>query len=468
MKIVMFSINPLYPDRVMGGAPKQLQKVAEHLGGLGHEVVILCTAHADSHTPFEWAGGVQVRPQLRFKQPFPQPYDTPAYHIANAIQDVAEALEGADRFYMHDGELLFPPVYRQVPTVVSLRDNVYPETMLGGFLFQGDTLIAISNYARDYYVHTMGRFFPEFRQRTRVIHNGMDWSRFQPTVPNEVLRYLPQGITNYRLVLHPHRPEPSKGLPQTIAVVDALVHEHGLTDIRVLMPKWIESGVGPEVWAFYGQMRDEIAARELTDYFVFHEWIPQRLMHEYYSLGAVTLALGHFVEAFGNVPYESLGCGTPAIVARVATHRELLPDEMMDKVHFGQNGQAAAIAAEIIRTGRRTSAETLAYLQANLGVKAQLDGYADAILNAQQRGDLVYGYTPRTAHTRYRLAPWCYVWSGGVYHDFKAEHADLPELVEVVNGLPEGFTVAEAAQLGISAAVVEGWYREGYVVLAGR
>ncbi len=35
MKIVLFSINPLYPDKVTGGASKHLYHIARHLGELG-------------------------------------------------------------------------------------------------------------------------------------------------------------------------------------------------------------------------------------------------------------------------------------------------------------------------------------------------------------------------------------------------------------------------------------------------
>ncbi len=42
MKIVMFSINPLYPDKVTGGASKHLYHIARHLGELGHQVEIVC------------------------------------------------------------------------------------------------------------------------------------------------------------------------------------------------------------------------------------------------------------------------------------------------------------------------------------------------------------------------------------------------------------------------------------------
>lgn len=461
MNIVMFSINPLFPDRVMGGAPKQLQKVAVHLGQLDHQITVLCTQTDASFRPFHWQENVLVKPVLRFKQPFPQPYAAPAYDIANAFHDVASHLQTADRFYMHDGEFLFPFAYQQVPTVVSLRDNVYPETILGGFLFQGDTLIAISDYSRQLYQHTMGRFFPGLAERLIVVANGVDWHTYRPTPPDEILRLIPVNPATDLILLHPHRPEPDKGLAETIALADLLVHEYGLTQLRVLSPRWLEVGLSPEVAAFYADSQQEIARRGLAQHFIFHDWIPQALMPQYYSLGHLTVSLGSFVESFGNTVYESLGCGTPALATRVSTHRELLPDDLLPKVHVGDVAAAAALAATILRERPPVPAATLAYLHAHYGVERQLAGYAEAILNAERRGPLTYQYAPLTDETRYRLAPWCYEWSGGFYHDFRASHQALPRLSKLLRRFPDGFT---AVQSNIPAAELEAWYRAGYIV----
>ena len=123
MKIVAFSINPLFRDQVMGGAPKHLQSVAIHLGELGHQVTVLATQRSDSDQPFNWHENVEVLPLLRFHQPFPGPYAVPAYDLAAIVQDVGEHLQDADRFYMHDGEFLFP-----LPIKMCLPSSPY-ETM---------------------------------------------------------------------------------------------------------------------------------------------------------------------------------------------------------------------------------------------------------------------------------------------------------------------------------------------------
>jgi len=72
MKIVMFSINPIFPDKVTGGASKHLYHIARHLGGLGHNVEILCAKPQKELSPFTWAKNVTVFPDLPFNIPFPQ------------------------------------------------------------------------------------------------------------------------------------------------------------------------------------------------------------------------------------------------------------------------------------------------------------------------------------------------------------------------------------------------------------
>lgn len=465
MRIVMFSINPLFPDRVMGGAPKHLQNIAIHLGEQGHEVIVVCTRADGAQTPFRWHDRVLVRPVLRFKQPFPQPYAVTGYDLASIVQEVSVYLRDADRFYMHDGELLFPFTYGHVPTVVSLRDNVYPETLHGSFLMQGDKLVLISEYSRRFFMATAGRFFEDYAERIVVIPNGLDWARFKPTPPDEILAHLPFDPAGHQLILHPHRPEESKGIMQTLAVVDLLVNRYGLRGIRTLIPRWLSEQATPELRAFYGEVEAEIARRGLREYIVLHDWIPQPLMPQYYSLGAVTLSLGHFPESFGNSVYESLGCGTPSIAARISTHRELLPDDLLHKVDFDDAEQAAALAAAILQTGERTRPETLAYLKTHYSVERQLARYADVILNARVAPPLKYRAPVMDDHTRFVLAPWCYVSaSGQVYHDYRADYTTLGTLGQLLVAQPEGVSRAQASAHGLPPADFDEWYQAGFIV----
>jgi len=459
MRIVMFSITPLFPVHDMGGGQKHLRTIARHLADLGHDITILATRRADTNAPFRWHERVLVKPILAFKQPFPGPYDTPAYNIAAIVQDVAEHLKDADRFYIHDGEFIFTYVHRHIPTTVSLRDNVYPETTQGAFFFQAHRLILISQYARQFFLQTAGRFLPDLDSRVTVIHNSIDWTRFQPTTPGRILDILKVDPDRQAVVLHPHRPEPTKGIWQTIEVADRLVKQYGIANLRVCVPLWLGVQYDPGVSAFYDRVRSAIAERGLTAHFSFHEWIPAELMPEYYSAGRVMLALGSFVESFGNTVYESLGCGTPSIAARISSHRELLPQGLSDQVDFNDHATAARLAAEIIATGRKPQPETIAYLHDRYRLDQQLSRYADAILNAAIAPPLEYRFTPITDATRWQLGIWCYLSpERGIYHDYKADYLHDPALIALAERA-DSFTAAAA-----TPAQIERWYRDGYIV----
>ncbi len=470
MHIVMFSITPLFPDHDMGGGQKHLRRIAMHLAEQGHRLTVLCTRRGDTATPFHWHENAIVLPILRFRQPFPAPYDTPAYNITNIIQDVAEHLAQADRFYIHDGEFVFPYVYRDIPTVVSLRDNVYPETIQGAFHFEAHRLIVISEYARQFFLHTVGRFFPELPGRMQVIRNSIDWSIFRPVDTTRIRQHIP-GIdpAQHQIVLHPHRPEASKGLPQTIEVVDRLVQQYGMTGVRSRVPVWLGLQYDRDVQRFYDEMRAQIAARGLQEHFVFHDWVPVNLMPEYFSLGGVTLALGSFVESFGNSVYESMGCGTPTVVARISSHRELMPEALIDKVDFDDHDTAAAKAAAILRERRRTPQAALDYLHTNFRIERQLEQYSDAIVQARVAQPMRYAMRPLSASTRYAIAPWCYAATApdgtprGIYNDYRSDYLRDDRLSALAAALPGGFTPEQAQAHGADAAQIESWMREGYL-----
>lgn len=466
MHILMFSITPLFPDHDLGGAQKHLRGIARHLAGLGHTVTLLCTARPDTPSVFSWGERIEVRPILRFRQPFPGPYDVPAYQLADIVQDVAEYLDRADVFYIHDGEFLFPYVYAVKPTVISLRDNVYPETIQGAFHFRAHRLVVISEYARQFFLNTVGRFFPELPERMIIIRNGLDWTRFRPTPPARILDLVPVDPARDTIVLHPHRPEDTKGIWQTIEVADRLVHGAGITTLRVCVPLWLGTQLDAGVAAFYARVQAAIAERGLSDHFVFHDWIPAELLPEYYSLGAVTLALGNFVESFGNAVYESLGCGTPVVVARISSHREILPEGYVDKVDFNDHEEAAARAAAILREHRRTPQATLDFLHTHYSAERQLAQFADVILGAQLAEPMAYSLTPITAATRYKLASWCYRARHGIYHDYRYETLADVALSALLDAWPHGFTTAEATPLlGTQAGErIEAWRRAGYLV----
>ena len=459
-RIAVFSMTPLFPEFVMGGGQAQLKKVALHLGELGHQLTILSTRREGSTEPFHWHENVRILPILRFKQPYPEPYFTPLYHIANAMRYVGDAIHAADVHYSHDGGLIFPYVYQSKPTVISLRSIIYPETMQCALLFQGDEWILPSAHTRDSYHAAVAQFAPQVGPRMHAIHNGFDWDFFKYTQPQDIHAVIPREIAARPTLLFPHRPESNKGIYEVVQVAQKLAQDYGWRDLRVLAPRWLDADSAPENRAYFTRLRAAIHDAGLDDNFVFHDWIHEAQIAEYYSLADATLCLGSCVETFGNTVFESLGCGTPVIAARVATYRDLLPAGHIERVDYGDIAAAAACADEILRSRRRVSASTHAYLKQHFSQHAMVSRYAEVILNARKQPPLTYRMPRLDKNTRYRLAPWCYVSpTRGIFHDFRADYRHDLALLRLAQDESGSFTGAAAA-----AESLRYWLDEGYVV----
>jgi glycosyltransferase involved in cell wall biosynthesis len=459
-RIAVFSMTPLFPDFAMGGGQNQLKKVALHLGESGHRLTILSTRREDSTHPFQWHENVQIKPILRFKQPYPEPYFTPLYHIANAMRELGEAIVESDIHYSHDGGLIFPYVYQSKPAVISLRSIIYPETMQSALLFQGDEWILPSEHTRASYHAVVSQFAPAVGDRMHAIHNGFDWDNFRFTPPAAIFEVLPAELVEHPIMLFPHRPELSKGIYEVLEVAHKLVREYGWAELRVLAPRWLDADTEPGNREYYGKLQNAIAALGLSENFVFHDWISEALIAEYYSLADLTMCIGSCVESFGNTPFESMGCGTPAILSRVATYRSLLPDEHVERVDYGDIDAAAACAHAILTERRRTSPATHAYLKSEFSEARMVRRYAEVILKARKRPPLSYQIPRLTDETRYRLAPWCFLSPrSGIFLDFLSEWRQDDLLIELATSRPSGFLADE-----VDSGELRRWLDDGFVV----
>lgn len=464
MKILMFSINPLYKSYVTGGASKHIKNISAFLGQSGHEVTILCTRSETNADPFVWSENVLVKPILPYKQPFPSPYSITAGDLAFICETVNFHLDGSDKFYIHDGEFLLPFLHEKIPTIISYRDNVYPESILGSFISNGDQIIAVSRYSSDVIKFTAGRLFPELEDRITIIPNGIDFDRFKPTRTQEIAKKLGVDISKDVVILHPHRPEIGKGLIQTIRVVELLLRKYKLSNVKVLVPEWISEMASPEDRSFYKQIESHLDQTGLRDHFIFHSWLSQELMPAYYSLGNLTLCLGSFVEAFGNVAYESLACGTPSIVARVGVHRTMLPDELTHKVDYDDIDTAAEIAYQIIKTHQKMSKDEIDNIKPYFSLEKQCKGYLHIIENCKKEKKMDCLPIKLDINTTYKLAPWCSIGNKGIYHDFRNKYYDDPLLLKTFKTQGQYIKNIDLAILGGGETVISNWYQETIIV----
>jgi len=467
MKIVMFSINPIFPDVVTGGASKHLHHIARNLGAKGHTVEILCAqAQRNKHqSSFFWAENVSVFPVLPFHLPFPQPYAVSGGDLAIIIEKVSAALQDADRFYIHDGEFLIPDVYEFLPTITSFRDNIYPESVLGSFIGKADDVICVSAYSKAVIEHTAGRFYPELKDRMHLVNNGVDLEVFSPIDATSLAEQLKVDPESEIILLHPHRPEIGKGLPETIKLVDRLVNQFGLSNIKVLVPEWIGSMASEQDSEFYNTMMHFMQDLGLRERFMFISWMPLKRMPELYSLGRVTLCLGNIVEAFGNVAYESLACGTPSIVARVGVHRSLMPDDLISKVHFGDVAGAAERVMAILQGEQPSHSDVVAYLRKNLNFSLQVETYSEIITTCKKRHRLDFDLSVVDRQQEFQLAPWCYFDGDRLFHDFQGKFTVASQLAALL-GRSESISQDEAVTAGIEIKTWNDWVTKTWIVPA--
>jgi len=463
MNIVIFSINPIFPNLVTGGASKHLYQIASHLGAIGHTVNLICAAPREQLDSFYWSENVLVTPTLPFHLPFPQPYAISGPDLTLIVSRVHEALQNADRFYIHDGEFLFPDVYESIPTTSSFRDNIYPESVLGSFIGKADDIICISDFSCKVIGYSVGQFYPDIYKRIHKVINGLDLEVFHPVDSSSFAKKIGIDRINTYVLLHPHRPEPGKGLKETILVVDTLVHKYGIKEIKVLIPQWINSMVSMNETSYAQKMKQLIEELDLMENFISIPWLPIDKMAQLYSLGDVTLCLGNFVETFGNVAYESLACGTPSIVAKVGVHRTQMPDELIDKVDPGDyDGVAERIVS--IFEGREFRFDAIKEtIEKIMNVKKQKEGYASVITQSKKRKYLRFSPTKVTEKTHLILAPWCYLDGNKVFHDFRGIFTE-DKLFSLLFNRREKINLIEAKQAGVSDEKWQYWVDQTWLV----
>ena len=471
MRIVIFSLGPVFPLVVHGGSQKTLAAVLWYLGEVGHQCEVFCTQRADNCVPFSLHPNVIVHPVLEFKQTYPEPYYTAPYCLARIITILSRALDGADRFYIHDGELLFHFLYDSVPTTVGLQDFVYPDTLAGAMSFRRDHMLVPSAYLKAAVLAAFADFRPLDPARISVVPNGFDLQVLEP-VESGLLRSHLQLTGDELPVLFPHRPDPRKGLIEAINIVDACrgyLPAPTISRIRLLVPVWMDSSIvvtTDHVYqGLYDSARKHAEALGLQHLLHFHAWLEPRQMPAYYSLGRATLCIGTFIESFGNVAVESQLCGTPAIVARVGALREVLPASILRKVNPGQVTEAAEALAGFLSCTVFSNTETRAYVAQHYSLMGMVEGYAAAILSTRL-SEPAHECPPRqpSLDDRLLVPPWCDYSASGYYNDYHHSFTHDQVLLTTLKAYGLSLTVSNLVHAGIDPARIDGWVTAGHLL----
>ena len=396
-----------------GGSSKVVKDVCIDLACHGHSVTLLCGATADNSIAYELAPGVNVQPELPYRQSWQDTWLVPPADMSRIIMTVAARACDADRIVVFDSHFLFPDVFPiDVPVVWSLRDFVYVQAMQGSMAFRRDLLVTPSNYIRDAYCDAVGGWLPGIRDRVVAVKNGINLERYGPRDPSRVRTLL--GVGNAPLLLFPHRPEQAKGLGVALHLCERLA-KGDLPHVRLLILRGTDIAIMPAVRDFYSQLDREIERLGISHNVIFHDWVQPDEMPEIYSASSATLCLGDIVEACSNTTLESTACGTPVVAYNIACYREF-PDDVR-KVGVGD-----LAAAEQALRGLLFGSDVLDVDRARSTLRARfshgdmLDGFRRAVEETSVLPPLVPKVQPLSS---VKIPVWISLQGRGLYDEYK-------------------------------------------------
>jgi glycosyltransferase involved in cell wall biosynthesis len=160
------------------------------------------------------------------------------------------------------------------------------------------------------------RHYPNVANKVQVIYHGYDKKRFKKNINVSVVRRVRKKYKipkNYILYLGTFKP--SKNVEGLVEAFKLLTVEN--KDLALVI-------AGKKGW-LYGTIYEKVKSLELEDRVVFTGYVDEddkpALMK-----GAVVFTSPSFWEGFGIPVLESMACGTPVVVSRIASLPEVAGD----------------------------------------------------------------------------------------------------------------------------------------------
>lgn len=470
MNIVVFSLGIIFKDKVQGGSQKVLYEISKGLGERGHKITIYCPYRWDNSENFEITDGVSVKPVLPLKGTFPLPYDVSPFDLYKTSEIMLNAISNADLLYCHDGGLNIEFLKTVIPTVISLRDFCYPETLLGALNFQQSAIIVNSDHTYRCLYDSFARINPNIKDKVFKVYNGYSSDRLSKreitdSFLDEFMLPKKSGI----VIGYPHRPQEEKGFIQALKVIKRLKKSY--PNVKLLIPLYMDKDKSERTNTTYQNIFNFIEKENLKDNVIFHRWITYECIGEYFSYCNVILCIGNFVEAFSNVATEALLCSTPVVAANVATYRTMPIRDYINLVNYDDIDETCKIISRIIEIGYKNPSniasieEAKLYIEQNLSIEKCVDNFEKIFINVLYNKNKNNQFENKIDNNEklYRLTSWCSYVNGKIYDDYRGCY-----LQDHFNGLFQNnsslLSLEYLIQKGISTDIIKQEIEKGIII----
>lgn len=469
MKLLISFIPTIFPKYNHGGSTKILKDIACYFGERGDRVTIICNERKDNNKEFYLHPNVLVKPIYKFKETYPNPYFTPPFYIKNIIETLYEHSLTHDKLLIFDSDFIFSDIFpKKYPVYFSLRDFLYSEALQGAFLMRRGEVIVNSEFVKDSLLNTVGKIFPKIKGRINLIHNGVDLEKFKKVTPMRIKKYIDLKKNDFPIILFPHRPEKEKGIYESIEVLELLIKKHRFKNAKLLISRGIDENVSDEVINFYKNFENILEKKGILNNVLFHKWIPEELMPEYYSLGDVTLCIGSIVEAFSNVTLESLACKSPVVVSNVACYKSLFPNWCVYKNNFGDIEGVCESIKDIVENSNDEKMEKIRnYIKLNHDKDLMCKKYWD-ILHNKKYNYSNFSFLKKKTKTInnnliFKLPPWCSTSEKGIYNDYLQKYFFNKDLNNLLSK-KKYFSIKDAKKNKIDELMIKNFIKDGYLI----
>ena len=456
MKIAIFSLGPIFNGQVHGGSQKALRDIAVGLGNKGNKIVIYCPKREDNKDEFNLSDNVRVKPIIPLKGSFPAPYEVGPYRLYKSCEILYNELKDYDLLYLHDGQLNIEFLKGIIPTVISLRDFCYTETLLGAINFNQSDIIVNSMHTYQCLLDSFARINSNInKSNVHLIYNGYNYNHFvKKEITNEfyVHTKLPKK-GDYKVMGFPHRPDLDKGFVEAIETIHLLKDKN--INVKLLIPEYMDKDCSSRANETYNIVNNLINKYDLKDNIIFHNWVSHDLMPEYYSYCDAILCVGNFCEAFSNVSMESLLCETHVVATNTTTYRTMEIRKYLNIADYGDVNQMADICEKIFMNHDNDLSAARKLIKTNYTIEKCVEQYENVFENAirrfkksEQKSIDLNNFNNYDERSVYHLAPWCYYLKNDIYDDYL--HAIRNDNLDGIFKTNDRLSIRKMIELGVS------------------